>query len=321
MALAFIGFTLNGAGLPISTPLLGEATIDQSGKLAAAGTGFLAGADIEINGQSLRDTAVEASNRLSSSELWKVYAEPGKEVSVTVINPDGVRTPAKKLVRQATARSLASVSAANYSSDSLTPESIAAAFGTNLATTLVLADATPLPTTLGGTSVRVNGVLAPLFFVAPTQVNYLIPSETLAGSAVVEIVSADGTLSRGTVNLASATASLFTSNSQGTGAPAAVSTRDGVSFLAVGNPDGSSNTLDPGDYLVLFGTGIRRAAKATIKITIGGRNAPLLYAGAQGGFAGLDQMNTQIPADVSGLVDVVISINGKPANTVKVRVR
>ncbi len=323
MSLAFIGFTLNGTTLPISTPSLNEAAIDQNGNLLVSGTGFLPGADIEINGRSLRDSTADGatqSTRLSSSELWKVYAAPGQEVNVTVLNPDGVRSPARTFTRQGTARSLAAVSAANYAPDSLAPESITAAFGTNLATSVMAASFTPLPTTLAGTSVRVNGVLAPLFFVAPTQVNFILPAGTLTGGAVIEILSGDNVLSRGNINLAAAAASLFTSNAQGTGAPAAVATKDGVNFSLVGNVDGSPNALDAGDYLALFGTGVRYSPRGSVKITIGGVECPVLYSGAQGGFAGLDQINTQLPTGISGIVDLVVSINGKAANPVKLRV-
>ncbi|GEM_PF-262510 len=320
MSIAFIGFTLDQLALPLSTPALSDVLFDSNGRLVATGSGFLAGADIEINGRSLRDTTAEQTNKLSSSELWKVYAAPGQEVSVTVLNPDGVRTPALKFTRTGSARSLTAVSAASFSADALAPEAIATAFGTGLATTTALAGSTPLPTELIGTKVRVNGVLAQLFFVAPTQVNFLVPAGVLTGSAVVEIVAGDNALSRGTVNLASVAPSLFTSNASGAGAPAAVATKDGVNFFAVGNADGSPNPVAVNDFLVLFGTGIRKASATAVKITIGGRDAPALFAGSQGGFAGLDQINTQIPTGVSGIVDLVITINGKMANVVKLRV-
>ncbi|MGE0132117.1 MAG: hypothetical protein AB7U82_28885 [Blastocatellales bacterium] len=321
MALAFIGFSLDQAPLPLSAPTLSEVIVDSNNNLAVSGSGFLDGADIEINGRSLRDTTAGQTNKLLSSELWKVQAAPGQEVTVAVLNPDGVRTPALKFTRTGSARSLAAVSAASFSAAALAPEAIAAAFGTGLATTTIIANSTPLPTDLAGTRVHVNGVLAPLFFVAPTQVNFLVPAGVLTGSAVIEIVSGDNTLSRGSVNLASVAPALFTSNASGTGAPAAVVTKDGVNFAAAGNPDGSPNPIDANDYLVLFGAGIRKASAATIKITVGGKDALVLFAGAQGGFAGLDQINTQIPTGVSGVVDLVVSINGKVANTVKLRIR
>lgn len=324
MALAFIAFTIDLFSIPPSTPQLAEVSVDGTGNLAVTGSGFQFAADIEINGHRLHDTgqeSVTAATRLSSAELWKVYAAPGQPVNVTVINPDGVRTTARSFVRSGSASAVTAVSAASFSGDSLAPEAIAAAFGSNLATATMIANSTPLPTDLAGTKVRINGELAPLFFVAPTQINFLVPPGAQTGSAVIEIVSADGAISRGTVNLAATAPSLFTANASGQGAPAAIATKDGVNYQSVGNADGSANPIDAGDYLVLFGTGMRKAPASTVKITIGGLEAPVQYAGAQGGFAGLDQINTQIPAGVSGLVDAVVKINGKVANVVKVRIR
>src|SRR5262245_12257276 len=74
---------------------------------------------------------------------------------------------------------VATVSAASFRpSVPLAPHSIAAAFGAGLATRTELAVTHPLPKTLAGTSVRVNGEAAPLFFVSPGQINYLIPPRT-----------------------------------------------------------------------------------------------------------------------------------------------
>ena len=100
-----------------------------------------------------------------------------------------------------------------------------------------------------------------------------------------------------------------------------VVTKDGVNFTAVGKADGSPNPVDVGDYLVLFGTGLRKASLSSVQITIGGQPAEVQYVGAQNGYAGLDQINTQIPVGVTGLVDVVVTVNGKSANVVKVRVK
>jgi len=323
MCVAFFGFTLDAENLPVSSPQLTDVLVDQDGNLVANGVGFTPGADIEISNHALRDTRADAatSGRLLSSDLWRVFAPPGQPVDVTVINPDGVRTVARSLTRAGTALSLAAVSAASYSPESVAPDQITAAFGTRLANNFVTASSLPLPTVLAGTSVRVNGALAPLFFVSPGQVNFLVPATTQTGVAVVEITAADGTLSRGNLAVTSTAPSIFTANSYGTGAPAAVATADGVHYAAVGNLDGTPNPINTGDYLLLFGSGIRRAASGTVKITIGGVDAPVLYAGAQQDFAGLDQINTQIPPGVSGVVDLVLSVNGRAANTVKLSIR
>ncbi|MGH9843774.1 MAG: IPT/TIG domain-containing protein [Blastocatellia bacterium] len=322
MAVALVSFTFDGQTLPLSSPQLADVTVDQNNNLVVAGAGFLPGADIEINGRSLQDTRAESvATKLSSSELWRVLAAPGQAVNVTVINPDGVRTEAKSFTRAGTALATTPVSAASYARGAIAPDSIVAAFGTNLATGLAVAQTVPLPTSLNGTSVRVNGVLAPLFFVSSQQVNFLAPATTAFGNAVIEITSGDNTLSRGSFVVAATAPGLFTSNAGGSGAPAAVATADGVNFKPVGNADGTPNPLDAGDYLALFGTGFRRAAKETVTITIGGKNAPVLFAGAQGGLAGLDQINTQLPPGISGVVDLVVTVNGRTANVVRVRIK
>ena len=83
---------------------------------------------------------------------------------------------------------VATVSAASYQS-LLSPDSIAAAYGTGLATQFATATSLPLPTNLGGTTVRVNDVLARLLFVSPTQINFVIPSETATGTARVVVTA------------------------------------------------------------------------------------------------------------------------------------
>ncbi len=325
MCLAFIGFTIDGLNVSPSSPQIGEATLDSNNNLVVTGSGFQPGADIEINRNRLHDTRIEstasASSKLMSSEMWRVAAAPGQMVEVTVINPDGVRTTSKVFVRGGNALSLAAVSAANYSPEALAPEAIAAAFGTRLAITTESATTLPLPLSLGSASVRVNGVPAPLFFVSAGQVNFLVPPGTQNGVAVIEVTTSDGTVSRSNLNVTSTAAGIFTANASGNGAPAAVATSDGVKYTAVGNADGSANPVNENDYLVLFGTGIRRAATGTVKITIGGVAAPVLYAGAQPDFVGLDQLNTQVPSGVSGLVDLVVTVNGRIANAVKINIK
>jgi uncharacterized protein (TIGR03437 family) len=324
MALAFIAFTLDALTLPASSPSLLDVAIDDKGNLVVTGIGFLAGADIEINGQRLIDTQAESvtqSFKVTSANQWKVFAAPGQQVNVTVINPDGVRTAKRVFTRNATARTVAAVSAASYIAGAVAPESIVAAFGEYLASDTASATATPLPTELAGTTVRVNGILAPLFFVSRQQINLQLPFGVTTGNAVIEITTSDGQLSRNTLAINAVAPGLFTVNAAGTGIPVGVTSPDGVNFYPISNPDGSPIALNGGDYLVLFGTGFRRAPQETVQITIGGRAVPTIYSGAQGNLIGLDQLNTELPNGVSGLVDLVMTVNGRQANVVKVRLR
>ncbi len=95
-------------------------------------------------------------------------------------------------------RPISNVSAASYAGSAFASDSIIAAFGSKLATATQIATSNPLPIKLADTSAKVkdsDGVerAAALFFVSPTQVNYLLPSGTASGAATVTITSGGGT--------------------------------------------------------------------------------------------------------------------------------
>src|SRR5262249_16260934 len=98
------------------------------------------------------------------------------------------------------------VSAASFIAGRAAPESIAVVFGSGLATARGWAGTIPLPTTLGGASVNVKDSAgterpAPLFFVSPTQINYLIPPGTAPGAATIAITSDIAKALTGSVNV------------------------------------------------------------------------------------------------------------------------
>ncbi len=203
------------------------------------------------------------------------------------------------------------------------PEAIVAGFGTRLATNTVSATTLPLPTSLDGTTAYVNGVAARLFFVSANQINYLIPINTVAGPTAIVVVARDGTVSRGLLNVAQSQPGVFTSNSQGTGAPAAVASADGQVFnILMGNVDGTPREVGAGNFVTLFATGVRYASSA-MTMTIGTTNVTPLFVGAQGQLDGLDQINLQIPASMAGAgeVNLTFTIDGKNSNPVRLRIR
>lgn len=241
------------------------------------------------------------------------------------------------------ARPVTSVSAASFNSDVLAGEAIVAAFGSNLASTTQIATTVPLPTQLAGTSVKVKdsaGVerLAPLFFVAPTQVNYLVPAGTAAGDAIVTITSGDGTVSVGKVRITNVSPGLFSANASGQGVVAGVVLRvkgDGSQvYEAVSRYDTLQQRfvaapIDLGPesdqlFLILYGTGWRyRSSIAAVTAKIGSVNAEILYAGLQGDYVGLDQLNVRLPRSLAGrgTVDIALRIDGIAANIVTVSVK
>ncbi len=239
-------------------------------------------------------------------------------------------------------RAVVSVSAASFAGGDLAAEEIVAAFGTGLATATQVATTVPLPTDIAGTTVRirdVNGVgrNAPLFFVAPTQVNYLVPAGTANGAATVTITSGDGTISVGTVNIVQAVPGLFTANASGTGLAAATALRiksNGMtSFEPIGQFDAGQGRIVPipidlgpeGEqvFVLFFGTAFRNNTGLPVSATIGGVNAMVQYAGPQGDFVGLDQANVLIPRTTAGRgeVDVILTIGTRNSNTVKISIK
>jgi uncharacterized protein (TIGR03437 family) len=88
------------------------------------------------------------------------------------------------------------------------------------------------------------------------------------------------------------------------------------------NADGSPVPIDAGNYVALFGTGMRFSS-TPMKITIGGIDIDPLYFGPQGSLEGTDQVNLQIPQSLAGKgdVDLVLTLDGKTSNTVKLRIK
>jgi uncharacterized protein (TIGR03437 family) len=240
-------------------------------------------------------------------------------------------------------RLVTSVSAASFLGNELASEQIVAAFGTSLATTTLVATTVPLPTDIAGTTVRVRdslGVtrLSPLFFVAPTQINYQIPPGTANGAATVTITSGDGSVSIGNVMITATAPGIFSANATGQGLAAATVLRikaDGTRiFEAVGRFDTTLNRFVPipidlgpeGEqvFLLLFGTGARaHGGLQNVSVRIGGAEAETLFLGAQGTFVGLDQGNVRVPRSLAGRgeVNVVVTVATKVANTVTISIR
>jgi uncharacterized protein (TIGR03437 family) len=234
------------------------------------------------------------------------------------------------------------VSAADFRDQELAQESIVAAFGLNLATRVEIANSTPLPTTLAGTTVKIKDSAgternAPLFFVAPSQINYQIPPGTVVGAATVTVTTGDSTLSVGTINVSRVVPGLFTANASGRGVPAAqlLRIRNGLqTFESVSRADFSAIPIDLGPetdlvYLLLFGVGARnRTSAQNISVDLGETVKtlnPAIFedAFAAPGFVGLDQVNVLLPRSLAGKgnINVTVTVDGKPSNTVLLNIK
>jgi uncharacterized protein (TIGR03437 family) len=73
-------------------------------------------------------------------------------------------------------------------------------------------------------------------------------------------------------------------------------------------------------YLVLYGTGFRGFSSTMPEIRIGNLSLQATFAGPQGFFAGLDQVNVKLPRTLKGTgeTDVFLIHGGKRTNTVRI---
>ena len=221
----------------------------------------------------------------------------------------------------------------------LTPDTIGAAFGSFVTTNnqTFVAQTTPLPTTLGGIRVRVGNNDAGLFFSAPTQINFVVPTNTADGANVqITVTNSDNSTRTGTFTVVRAAPGVFTAKADGTGIAAAVTTFDGAVYQPVIKPDGSPNDVDPGtsqrpNVLVLYATGVRYTpapnptdndgVAESVSVKMDGVPCPLLYAGPAPGFVGLDQLNPIIPPELagSGLVSITVTAGGRTSNPIQIK--
>ncbi|HWB85645.1 MAG TPA: FG-GAP-like repeat-containing protein [Bryobacteraceae bacterium] len=228
------------------------------------------------------------------------------------------------------------VSAASFALGPLAPGTIASAFGKDLATGTTSAGSFLLPTNLNGTSVMVQdsgGVSrrAPLFFVSPGQVNFVVPNGTALGGATVMAISGNGTTVTGQASILPFAPSLFTAGSSGIAAAYVVriSPENTQTVQPVFAEQSGGIVPVPIDisgpdrvYLTLFGTGFDAANADSTTVSIQGQSASVSYAGPQLQWSGLDQVNVLLPASLagSGVASVVLTVAGKPANTVYVAI-
>lgn len=186
---------------------------------------------------------------------------------------------------------------------------IVSIFGTNLSSGTAAADRLPLPTQLPGTSTQVliGSTALPLFYVSPTQINAQLPLDLPSPFLVVR--NGNLTSSERSVPLTSVDPGMFTILQTGTG-PAAILHPDG-SLVSPANP------VKPGGFLILFATGMGASTPSVAAgqpapasepparlvtvptVQLSGKPGAVTFAGKAPNFVGLDQVNVQVPSDMT----------------------
>ena len=220
------------------------------------------------------------------------------------------------------------VQSAAAPSGAVAPDSLASLYGANLAPGVAQASAQPLPLALGGVTLSVTDAAgveraAPLLYVSPGQINFLVPDGTAPGLATLAVTGQTFTAAVQPV-----APTLFSMNGTGSGVAAATAIRVQAGAPALQTPVPVSAPIvlgvDTPVYVSFFGTGIRnRSSLANVAMTINGIGVPVLYAGPAPGYTGLDQVNAALVLNLrgSGESNVVLTVDGLAANTVTIDVQ
>ncbi len=212
------------------------------------------------------------------------------------------------------------------------------ASGTNNDTVL------PVPTTLAGLQVLVNGQPSPITNVLPSQINFVVPFEApTSGTAQVAVVNAatSQVLGSGSMIMNAASPGFFTTNEQGTGQIAARNCNTIVNNNCDNAVNGTANPANPGSTIQLFltgqGAGLTPSAPpdgqadcssppstaSKPEVIIGTTVASVSYSGLAPCFVGLWQINAVIPANPGqpptgfppGVFPVLVDFQGLVSDT------
>jgi uncharacterized protein (TIGR03437 family) len=217
-------------------------------------------------------------------------------------------------------------------STNVAPGGLISVFGTNLSSVTASNTELPVPTTLGESCMTINGILAPLFFASPMQVNAQLPFE-VSGSATMILRAPGGTSNSFNFTVLPSAPAIFHTGTAGpdTGLP--------TIFRATNNELVTlSNPIHPEDIIVIFATGLGYTSPAVPTghaapsdplalaqiqpvITIGGVPLEVQFAGLVPGQVGVYQINARVPYTVPRGMQVPMAISlGEQQVTLNVRV-
>jgi adhesin/invasin len=207
------------------------------------------------------------------------------------------------------------------------PGSIVAITGRNLARGVATATAFPLPGSLAGATVNVNGAAAPVMAASSGEIVFQMPAAN-AGSGSVDVLRDNLDSGAAAVQIAASAPGIFTlPENQGAilnqdygvndpGLPAKAGTE--VMLWATGQgataPAVAAGTAAPAIPLA--------TTPQTPVVTIGGIPAQVLFSGLAPGYAGLWQINAVVPANapVGDNLAVQVTLGGAASNTVTMAV-
>ncbi|HEY7679462.1 MAG TPA: hypothetical protein VIC04_03020, partial [Terriglobia bacterium] len=225
----------------------------------------------------------------------------------------------------------AAVNAASFANSALPNGKLAqgvlfTAFGSNMGpASIVRVSAFPLPTTLGGTSVRVTvgstTVNCLMIYTVAGQIAAILPNNTPTGNGTMVVTYNNQNSAPLNVTVVASAFGIFSVNLSGTG-PAVMTDP----FTAA--PNSFTNAANPQRLLDIWGTGLAAVnadeslgpapgdlTNLNVEVWVGGTQAQVLYRGRSGCCSGVDQIRIAVPAGVTGCsVSLYVLVQGIPSN-------
>ncbi len=207
------------------------------------------------------------------------------------------------------------------------PGSIISIFGTNLATSTAAASAVPLPFSLSGTSVTIQGRPAALYFVSAGQINAQVPWATTAGTVPV-VVTVNSTASApANLTVQAAAPGIFSQASNGKG-PGAIQNFVSQNSTPLNTP---TTAITQGGLIIIYATGLGavnnppadgaagsgQTTSNAVTVRAGTSTLTPEFAGLAPGFVGLYQVNVRLPATLPEGCNIAIQVlvAGQVSNT------
>ena len=230
---------------------------------------------------------------------------------------------------------------------SVAADSLASVFGPSISTETTAAPSVPWPTMLGDISVVYvkdsvgQSQMAGILFISPSQMNIYVPARVAPGQATVSFPATGLPPGAGAaalrivnVSIQKTAPGLFSATGTGTGVAAATAVRIAIPSpnqtpVPVFQCDQAANCVpvpialgvDTPIYVSVFGTGIRNAS--SVMVNIGNTSVQPSYAGPQGQYPGLDQVNFPLSLNLrgGGLVNVTVTADGVTSNAVQLDIQ
>jgi len=321
-------FTALSTGTSVSVGFPGQVTVkvvDDCGSPLVTGsvTASFSNGDPPISLTSLNDGTWAATWTPQFAAAQAVVTAAAADVTRRLTGTAQVSVGFQQFAQPPLVGQGAVVNAASFALQApLAPGTLISVFGSKLAQNQAGATSLPLPMDLGGSSLFIAGVQAPLLFSSDGQLNAMIPYGIQVNAGQQVVISRGSSLSVAqSLTMAAAAPGVFSTDGSGTGqGHIYVAHSDFTQTLAdAGHP------ATAGDYIVIYCTGLGEVAPAVTAgtpapfdhltstvnpatMTIGGVAAQVQFAGLTPGFAGLYQVNAIVPEGVTPGAAVVLSI-------------